>query len=92
MAVRVSGPSGEDAEGWSSGCGIEEEEARWVSFGFDLPGYLDSLVEEIETRWNRVPVDEMLPAIDRDEERMNMQEESGKGGAKRGSTGRVRGS
>jgi hypothetical protein len=68
----VSGVSEED--GWSSGDGIEDEEARLVNFGFDLPGYLDSRVEEMEAWWNRVPVDEMLLAIDRDEERMNMQE------------------
>ena len=46
----MSGPTGEEAVGWSSGDGIEEEEARWVNFGFDLPGYLDNLVEEMEAR------------------------------------------
>ena len=51
-----------------------------MNFGFDLPGYLDNLVEEMEARWNRVPVAEMLLAIDRDEERMNMQGGSGREG------------
>jgi hypothetical protein len=27
---------------------MEEEEARLVNFGVDLPGYLDNLVEEME--------------------------------------------
>ena len=45
----MSGPTGEEAEGWSSGDGIEEEEACLVvNFGFDLPGYLDNLVEEMD--------------------------------------------
>ena len=38
----------EEVEGWSSGGGIEEEEARLENFGFDLPGYLDNLVEDME--------------------------------------------
>ena len=44
----MPGTTGEEVEGWSSGGGIEEEEARLVNFGFDLPGYLDNLVEEME--------------------------------------------
>lgn len=60
----------EEVEGLSSG---EEEEECLVNFGFDLPGYLDNLEEEMEAWWNRVPVEEMLLAIDREVERMNMQ-------------------
>ena len=44
----MSEPVGEEAGGWSSRGGIEEEEARLANFGLDRPGYLDSLVEEMD--------------------------------------------
>ena len=56
---------------------MEEEEARLACFGFDLPGYLDSLVFEMEAWWRRVPIDDALLVIDRDEGRTNMRDESG---------------
>lgn len=75
-AVWVSWSTMED--GWSSFAvdgGIDEEEARFVNFGLERPGYLDSRVDEMEAWWNLVPVDVRLLVIDRDEERMNMQAE-----------------